>query len=240
LLVDEEFGSGVLREAKKNGLPFAMPVEKSGQEEFDFEYGENYAKHIEEFDPTCVKVLVRYNPESDATLNERQLQRLKKLSDYLAQKKRTFLFELIVPALQPQLAKIGGSKEIYDTELRPKLMVESLKEIQAAGVEPSIWKLEGVDKPESAKAVVKQAQSNGRKVGVITLGRGESKEKVQEWLKVGAKIPGIIGFAVGRTIFWQPLADHKAGKINRKEAVEKIAQNYIEFADLWLNECKRR
>jgi myo-inositol catabolism protein IolC len=240
LLVDEEFGSGVLREAKKDGLSFAMPVEKSGQEEFDFEYGENYAKHIEEFDPTFVKVLVRYNPESDAVLNKRQLQRLKKLSDYLAKNKRTFLFELIVPALPAQLAKLGGSKETYDKELRPKLMVESLKEIQDAGVEPGIWKLEGVDKPESAKAVVKQAQSNGRKVGVITLGRGESKEKVQEWLKVGAKIPGIIGFAVGRTIFWQPLADHKAGKINRKETVEKIAQNYIEFTDLWLNECKRR
>ncbi len=240
LLVDEEFGSGVLREAKKDGLSFAMPVEKSGQEEFDFEYGENYAKHIEEFDPTFVKVLVRYNPESDATLNKRQLERLKKLSDYLEKKKRTFLFELIVPALPAQLAKLGGSKETYDKELRPKLMVESLKEIQAAGVEPSIWKLEGVDKPESAKAVVKQAQSNGRKAGVITLGRGESKEKVQEWLKVGAKIPGIIGFAVGRTIFWQPLADYRAGKSNRKEAVEKVAQNYIEFTDLWLNECKRR
>ena len=240
LLVDEEFGGAVLREAKKEGLTFAMPVEKSGQEEFDFEYGENYGKHIEEFDPSFVKVLVRYNPESNTALNKRQLQRLKKLSDYLAQKKKPFLFELIVPALPSQLSKLGGSKETYDKELRPKLMVESLKEIQAAGVEPSIWKLEGVDKPESAKAVVKQAQSNGRKVGVITLGRGESKEKVQEWLKVGAKIPGIIGFAVGRTIFWQPLADHKAGKINRKEAVEKIAQNYIEFTELWLNECKRR
>ena len=239
LLVDEEFGSAVLREAKKNGLSFAMPVEKSGQDEFDFDYGENYAKHIEEFDPTYVKVLVRYNPEGDATLNKRQLQRLKKLSDYLAQKKKPFLFELIVPALPTQLAKLGGAKEIYDTELRPKLMVSSLKEIQAAGVEPSIWKLEGVDKPEAALAVVKQAQSNGRKAGVITLGRGESKEKVQEWLKVGAKIPGIIGFAVGRTIFWQPLADYRASKINRKEAVEKVAQNYIEFTELWLNEAKR-
>ena len=238
LFVDEEFGSAVLREAKKDGFTFAMPVEKSGQDEFDFEYGENFAKHVEEFDPTFVKVLVRYNPESDATLNKRQLQRLKKLSDYLTQKKRTFLFELIVPALPAQLAKLGGSKEKYDQELRPKLMVQSLKEIQAAGVEPSIWKLEGVDKPEDAKAVVKQAQSDGRKVGVITLGRGESKEKVQEWLKVGAKIPGIIGFAVGRTIFWQPLADYKAGKSNRKQAVEQVAQNYIEFTELWLNECK--
>ena len=98
LLVDEEFGAAVLREAKKEGLSFAMPVEKSGQDEFDFDYGENFAKHIEEFDPTFVKVLVRYNPESDAALNKRQLLRLRKLSDYLAQKKGAFLFELIVPA----------------------------------------------------------------------------------------------------------------------------------------------
>jgi 5-dehydro-2-deoxygluconokinase len=156
----------------------------------------------------------------------------------LAKTKRPFLFELIVPSTPTQLSKLGGSKESYDTELRPKLMVQSLKEIQAAGVEPAIWKLEGVDKPESAKAIVAQAQSNGRKAGVITLGRGESKEKVQEWLKVGAKIKGIIGFAVGRTIFWQPLADHKAGKIARKQAIDQIAQNYGEFTELWLNECK--
>ena len=143
LLVDEEFGSSVLREAKQEGLTFAMPVEKSGQEEFDFEHGGNFAKHIEDFDPSFVKVLVRYNPQSDTTLNNRQLQRLKKLSDYLQQKKRPFLFELIVPATPMQLSQLGGSKETYDKEMRPKLMVDSLKEIQAAGIEPSIWKLEG-------------------------------------------------------------------------------------------------
>jgi len=239
LLVDEEFGAAVLRKAKKEGFSFAMPCEKSGQDEFDFDYGEDFAKHIEKFDPTFVKVLVRYNPEGDAAMNKRQLQRLKRLSDYLIGAKRTFLFELIVPATSAQLAKLGGAKEKYDLELRPKLMVESLKEIQDAGVEPAIWKLEGVDKPADAKAVVKQAQAGGRKVGVITLGRGESKEKVQEWLIVGAKIPGIIGFAVGRTIFWNPLADFKAGKINRQQAVEQIANTYVEFTDLWLKESKR-
>lgn len=239
LLVDEEFGASILREAKKSGLTFAMPVEKSGQEEFDFEYGENYPKHIEDFDPTFAKVLVRYNPAGDATLNKRQLQRLKRLSDYLQQTKKPFLFELIVPATPKQLAELGGSKEAYDQEMRPKLMVESMKAIQAAGIEPSVWKLEGLDKSESAKEVVAQAQKNGRKAGVITLGRGESKEQVQKWLTVGAKIPGIIGFAVGRTIFWQPLSDHRTEKISRKETVERIALNYIEFSNLWLNERKR-
>jgi len=240
LLVDEEYGADVLRDAKKSGFTFAMPVEKSGQEEFDFEYGGDYANHIKEFDPTFVKVLVRYNPAGDAVLNQRQLQRLKMLSDYLQRVDKPFLFELIVPATPQQLAEAGGSKETYDQVIRPKLMVESLKAIQAAGIEPSVWKLEGVDNPEDAKTIVRQAQSGGRKAGVITLGRGESKEMVQKWLAVGARIPGIIGFAVGRTIFWQPLAEHKAGTITRDEAVEKIALNYADFTRLWQNEKKRR
>ena len=240
LLVDEEFGAGVLREAKKKGFNFAMPVEKSGQDEFDFEYGEEFAKHIEDFDPTYVKVLVRYNPAGDYVMNERQLKRLKQLSDYLDEAGRNFLFELIVPATSGQLAQLNGSKEAFDLQMRPKLMVESLASIQKAGVEPNIWKLEGVDRPEDAKALVKQAQRDGRRAGIITLGRGESKEHVQKWLAVGAKIPGIIGFAVGRTIFWQPLSEFRSGQIKKDEATSKIAQNYIEFAELWFNECHRR
>ncbi len=134
LLVDEEFGADILREAKKNGLTFAMPVEKSGQEEFDFEYGANYPRHIEEFDPSFVKVLVRFNPAADTIMNQRQLKRLKELIDYLKQKQRLFLFELIVPPTPKQLADFGGSKETYDQALRPELMVESMKLIQDAGI----------------------------------------------------------------------------------------------------------
>ncbi len=240
LLVDEEFGAEVLREAKKSGFTFAMPVEKSGQDEFDFEYGENYPVHIERFDPSLVKVLVRYNPEGDVVMNKRQLERLKGLSDYLQSVRKPFLFELLVPATPSQLSAVGGSKETYDREVRPKLMVEALKQIQDGGVEPTIWKLEGVEKPEDAKAVVKAAQRGGRKAGVITLGRGESKEMVQKWLMVGAKIPGIIGFAVGRTIFWDPLVELRAGKVGRAVAIEKVAGNYLDFANLWLGEGRRR
>ncbi len=240
LLVDEQFGASILKEAKKSGLTFAMPMEKSGQEEFDFEYGEDYPLHIEEFDPTLVKVLVRYNPEGDIMMNKRQLMRLRSLSSYLQSIRKPFLFELLVPATKEQLAKLGEAKEAYDRELRPKLMVEAIEQIQNAGVEPTIWKLEGVEKAGDAKAVVSAAQRDGRTAAVITLGRGESKEKVQEWLKVGARIPGIIGFAVGRTIFWQPLAEYKADKSSKPDAIEGVARNYTEFAKLWMSERKSR
>src|ERR1700758_5509858 len=86
ILVDERFGEEILRDAKANGFTTACPAEESGQDEFEFEYGDDFAKHIEKIQPTFCKVLVRYNPGGDAGLNQRQAARLKKLSDYLHSK----------------------------------------------------------------------------------------------------------------------------------------------------------
>src|SRR6266496_1174567 len=128
ILVDEQFGAAILRDARANGYTTACPAEKSGQEEFDFQYGEDFAKHIEAFNPTFCKVLVRYNPEGDKALNQKQAARLKRLSDYLHTKgKSIFMFELLVPPEQAQLDKLKGDKKAYDREVRPHLMVRSIE-----------------------------------------------------------------------------------------------------------------
>src|SRR5690242_17827861 len=224
ILVDEQFGAAVLRDAKAEGIVTACPAEKSGQEEFDFQYGEDFQRHIEAFDPTFCKVLVRYNPEGDRALNQRQAGRLKRLSDYLARADRSlFMFELLVPAEKAQLERLNGDKKAYDLELRPRLMVEAIRELQAAGVEPDLWKIEGLDRSEDCAAIVAAARADGRaKVGCIILGRGESDAKVREWLSIAASVPGFIGFAVGRTDFWDPLVAWRAKKATREEAVATI------------------
>src|ERR687884_354487 len=98
VLVDEQFGGDIPQQAKEKDFKLAMPVEKSGQNEFDFEYGDDFGAHIENFDPAFSKVLVRYNPDGDAEINKRQLERLKRLADWLHEHDRIFLFELLVPA----------------------------------------------------------------------------------------------------------------------------------------------
>src|SRR4051794_5622307 len=80
VLVDEQFGSDIPRRAKEEGLVLSMPVEKSGQDEFDFRYGDDFGKHISDFGVDFAKVLVRYNPEGDAEMNRGQLERLKRLA----------------------------------------------------------------------------------------------------------------------------------------------------------------
>ncbi|HUA91904.1 MAG TPA: DUF2090 domain-containing protein [Terracidiphilus sp.] len=237
LLVDEQFGAAILRDAAKNGYQIACPAEKSGQEEFDFEYGDDFAAHIEAFHPTFCKVLVRYNPEGDEGLNYHQASRLKKLSDYLHNANRSlFMFELLVPPEKSQLEKVKGDKKAYDLEIRPKMMVETIHELQDRGVEPDVWKIEGLDLRLDCEKIVAAARRNGRdKVGCIILGRGESDEKVREWLSTAASVPGFIGFAVGRTDFWDPLVSWRDGKATREQAVERIAARYREFVDLYEN-----
>ncbi len=235
ILVDEQFGAAILRDATAKGTTTACPAEKSGQEEFDFEHGEDFARHIEVFDPTFCKVLVRYNPEADRALNQRQAGRLKRLSDYLAARDRSrFMFELLVPPERAQLDRLKGDRKAYDLELRPRLMVEAMRELQAAGVEPDLWKIEGLDRREDCQKIVATARTGGRDhVGCIVLGRGEDDRKVREWLGVAAKVPGFVGFAVGRTVFWNPLVAWHASKATREEAAARIASRYREFVDLF-------
>jgi myo-inositol catabolism protein IolC len=240
ILVDEQFGSAILKSARDLGYATACPAEKSGQDEFDFEYGEDFAEHIEAMHPTFCKVLVRYNPEGDRELNARQAARLKRLSNYLREKSRSgFMFELLVPAEKAQLALVNKDQKAYDVALRPGLMLLAIEELQNAGVEPDVWKIEGLDRRKDCERIVHAARRAGRdRVGCILLGRGEDDKKVHEWLATAAGVPGFIGFAVGRTSFWNALVDWRAKKITREQAVSDIARRYREFVDVFTEQAR--
>jgi len=236
ILVDEQFGAAILRDASAEGYSTACPAEKSGQDEFDFEYGEDFAKHIEAFHPSFCKVLVRYNPGGNPDLNRRQAARLKRLSEYLHSSKssRRFMFELLVPPEKSQLEQLQGDKKAYDLRLRPQLMAAAIAQLQDAGVEPDVWKIEGLDRQEDCEKIVATARRGGRRqVGCIILGRGEDDAKVREWLTTASAVPGFIGFAVGRTSFWDPLVDWRGKKITRDAAVAEIARRYQEFVEIF-------
>jgi myo-inositol catabolism protein IolC len=231
VLVDEQFGGSIPSEAREHGLKLAMPVEKSGQNEFDFEYGDDFGAHIEKFDPDFSKVLVRYNPDDEAELNQRQLERLKRLADWLHEHDRKFLFELLVPATEEQLASVGGDTDRYDAELRPELMRRAIAETQAFGCEVDVWKIEGVDAREDAEMLAKQTREGPGREGVVCvlLGRGASDDKVDHWLREAAPVEGFVGFAIGRSIWWDALKGYLDDSLERDAAASQIAENYLRF-----------
>jgi len=235
LLVDEQFGAAIARTAKADGLILAMPVEKSGQDEFDFEYGDEYGKHIEEFDPVFTKVLVRYNPAGGGAMNERQTKRLRELSDWLHERGRKFLFELLVPPTKEQLATVSDDPDRFDKELRPQLMLAAIAELQQSGVEPDVWKIEGIDRREDCEAIATQTRMGGRDaVACVVLGRGADEAAVDHWLRTGAGVPGYIGFAIGRTIWWNPLKEFVDGTAMREDAAARISAKYRRFVDVYM------
>ena len=233
ILVDEQFGAAIARDALALGVQLAMPVEKSGQDEFDFEYGDDFGEHIAAFEPTWAKVLVRFNAEGDGAMNARQAERLARLGEWLHSTGRKFLFELLVPAEPAQLESVGGDGDRYDRELRPDLMIRAIEECQQAGVEPDVWKIEGLDARDDCVRIAETARAGGREhVTCVVLGRGGDESKVIAWLETGAGVPGFVGFAVGRTIWWDPLEAWLAGQ-SADEAAETIAANYRRLVDAY-------
>jgi myo-inositol catabolism protein IolC len=236
VLVDEQFGSDIPQLARAAGLKLSMPVEKSGQNEFDFQYDADFGAHIEKYDPDFSKVLVRYNPDDpDTEMNQRQLDRLKELADWLHAHDRKFLFELLVPATEDQLAGVDGDADRYDAELRPELMRRAIEDTQNFGCEVDIWKIEGVDEPSDAEMLAKQARTGEGREGVtcVLLGRGASTEKVEQWLQAASTVDGFIGFAIGRSIWWDALKSFIGKDIDRAGAASQIADNYLHFVHVY-------
>jgi len=234
ILVDEQFGADIARTAKAERYLFAMPMEKSGEDEFDFEYGREFGAHIEAFGPSFTKVLVRYNPGGDRAMNARQAGRLRELSDWLHQRGRKFLFELLVAAEPHQLEQVGGDPDRFDGEVRPGLMAGAIEELQGSGVEPDVWKIEGLDRREDCQRISKVVRRDGRdRVACVVLGRGADETAVERWLRQGAGVPGYIGFAIGRTIWWDSLKAYLAGETDRGTAAKAISENFRQMIDVY-------
>lgn len=235
ILVDEQFGDKILKDAQKQGFTTILATEKSGQKEFTFEYNGEFAKHIEKYKPTFVKALVRYNPEDDEQSKIRQQQSLKILNAYCHNNGYKFLLEVLIPPTDSQLIQAHENKDLYDLELRPKLTMSVIDELQRAKIEPDVWKLEGMNSPKNYQAVVNKIQSNDRgSVGLVILGRAADKETVEKWILAGTVVKGVIGFAVGRTVFWQTLTDLKNDKTSKEEAINQIANNFKYFYDVFM------
>src|SRR5204862_39425 len=177
-------------------------------------------------------------PPSPAThggvMTDRQAARLRHLSEYLHRTGRKFMFELLVPAEQAELEELHGDKRAYDRSRRPRHMVDAIHELQDAGVEPDVWKIEGLDRTEDCVAVVAAARRAGRAgVGCIVLGRGEDEAKVESWLSTAARVPGFIGFAVGRTTFWDALVGWRDGRTTREAASAEDERRYTRWCQLF-------
>ncbi len=229
VLVDEQYGGGVVAVAKAAGLATAVAIEASGREEFALEHGARAAAHIEALAPAYAKVLVRWNPGGDAAANARQLEALAEVSRLVAGTSSQLLFELLVPPTAAQLERVGGDRDRYDAELRAELTIAAIDAFQRAGVRAPLWKLEGFETVAEAEAVAAQAAAP-----CIVLGRNAPQPRVDHWLSVAAAARGWEGFAIGRSIWWRAIGGLLHDGLPREQAIEEIAAAYAQAIDTYL------
>jgi len=235
-LVDEQYGASAAVLARDGeSIALAMPLEASGQQWFDFAYGEAWRTHAEFFRPDHAKVLVRDNPGLDMGDRAQQAQRLAEVSAWATAGGHALILELLVPATDDDLAKVDGNVDRYDDEIRPRLTVQAMEFLQDRGVEPAIWKIEGLARRESAERIAATARRDGRSAQCIVLGRHAPAEQLNEWLRIAAPVDGFLGFAIGRSIWWDVVEGRLAGELDEAEARKRIAANYTGFVRTYLD-----
>ena len=236
VLVDEQYGSAVVAAAPSDDVVLAIPVEASGHDWFTLEYGEQWLDHVREVAPAYAKVLVRDNPSFDASERSRQFDALAKVSAGLADAGVSFLYELLVPATDGQSATVGGDADRYDREVRPALVIEVIADNQRAGVSPTLWKVEGLETVDAARAVAGQARSGGHEADLIVLGRDAPKERLDHWLNVAAQVEAFVGFAIGRSIWEEAIRDWTDSTLGDEEAAAQIGRTYLAYAQRWVRD----
>jgi myo-inositol catabolism protein IolC len=237
ILVDEQYGTEVAELAATSGgrINLSMPLEASGKDWFEFAYGDDWKKHAETFATDHAKVLIRDHPSLPEADRETQAAKLKDISEWAAATGHALIIELLVPASDDDLKSVGGDKKRYDDELRPRLTLEVIGYLQDRGAAPAIWKVEGMDSTKDAAAVADIARRDGRTADCIVLGRHSTKNDLDHWLEIAAPLPAFVGFAIGRSIWWDPLTDHLAGRIDAEETRAQITKAYLDYANDFMN-----
>ena len=235
VLVDEEFGADILRDASRNGYATVLSTERSGSDEFEFEYGAEFASHIAAFKPTFAKALVRYNPEGDAALNQRQTARLKQLSDYCRAVGQRFMFELLVPPTTAQRNRVDAfDSNVRSAHAAPLLSFRPFARCKTPELNPMSGRSKGsiADRTASMSSQPRVAAA-GVKSGALCLGGMPNEIACCIGCETAASVPGFIGFAIGRTTFWDAVAAYVAKQVTRHEAAWLIARRYREWATVF-------
>jgi myo-inositol catabolism protein IolC len=236
ILVDEQYGASVaeLASGSQGAVNLSMPIEASGEEWFEFAYGDGWERHAQFFATNHAKVLVRDNPGLDPDRRAQQADRLRQVSHWAAANGRALIIELLVPATDADTASVGGDAHRYDDELRPVHTVASIEYLQDRGVEPALWKVEGLDHHDDAVQIVATARRQGRTADCIVLGRHAPHDQLDHWLQVAAPIPGFTGFAIGRSIWWDALHAHLVHHCTATEARHRVKESYLDFARFYV------
>ena len=219
ILIDPGYGQMILNNFADSAFSIGVPIEKAGSFPMSWLMDDSLYQHLLERPATWfVKVLWRFHLQMNQENKDIQLSQLNKLNSVCAALKRKLMVELIIPE---------GYLENGAT------LGEAMTEVYEAGIYPFWWKITALDSKEEWQTMTKTLDQYDPEVGVIILGKNAPIEQFQTWFRVARSTPHTCGFAVGRSIFWEPWEQYVGGKLTIKGIADAVAERYNSVLEIW-------
>ena len=221
LLIDEQYAAPVVAAALKVGVTVGTPAEQPGA----FPLAWSTDPFSAALTGAFVKVLVRYHADDAAELQAEQWNKLDALQAWCRAAGKPLVLEVLVTRRQEP-------EREFEASGRPVMLAGYIVEAYRRGLTPDFWKLEGTPTPAGARTIDTAiiARPECRQ---IILGKGADLSTIERWFGACADSATAAGFAIGRSVGWEPSAAFLDGTASASEAADAICRNYLQLVDIW-------
>ena len=221
LLVDEQYGAAVLADAQQAGVNVGTPAEKAGA----FPLAWSTEPFSRALTGAFVKVLVRHRSDVEPATTEAQREKLDVLQAWCRSARKPLVLEILV-------ARRDEPEDEFEAVGRPAMLAGFIAESYRRGLAPEFWKIEGTLSTEGARTIdaAIAAHPAGRQ---IILGKAADLATIDLWFAAAAASRTAVGFAIGRSVFWEPSAAFLTGARTAESAAAGIAESYLRLVDAW-------
>jgi len=221
LLVDAQYASPVVADALEAGLDVGTPAEQAGA--FPLAWSTDPFERA--LTGAFVKVLVRYRPDDEEAIRDGQWQKLDTLQTWCRGAGKPLVIEILV-------ARRGEAEDEFEAVGRPAMLAGFIREAYRRELTPQFWKIEGTLAREGARTIDRAIAANAACRQII-LGKAAEIATIGRWFAAAADSPTASGFAIGRSVFWEPSAAFLSGTKTADQAAAEIAENYLLLVDAW-------
>jgi 5-dehydro-2-deoxygluconokinase len=221
LLIDQQYAGAVLADADAGRVTVGTPAEKAGAFPLEWSTDPFSAALTGAF----VKVLVRYRADDDAAIVQAQRQKLDALQAWCRGAGKPLVVEILV-------ARRDEPEEEFESTGRPTMLAAFIADAYGRGLTPQFWKIEGTLSPAGARTI-DEAIAAVPACRQIILGKAADLATIDRWFAAAAGSRTAVGFAIGRSVFWEPSVAFLTGAKRAEEAAAAIASNYLQLVDAW-------
>ena len=221
LLVDAQYSAGVIAEALRDGIAVGTPAERAGAIPLAWATDPFPAALTGAF----VKVLARYRTDDDPGVLAEQWLKLEALQTWCRVAKKPLVLEVLV-------ARKQEAEDAFESSGRPAMLEAFIADAYRRGLTPAFWKIEGTLAPEGARTIDAAIAAHPACRQII-LGKAAELSTIDRWFAACAASATASGFAIGRSVFWEPSAAYLTGAKTADQAATMICDNYLHLVAAW-------